>query len=86
MPEISRFLGMVIAMLYRDHAPPHFHVNYGGHEASISIDPPGLLSGKLLPRVLALVIEWAAIHQNELLDDWARARAMQPLLPVAPLE
>ena len=25
MPEISRFLGIVIAILYRDHEPPHFH-------------------------------------------------------------
>lgn len=73
-------------MLHRDHAPPHFHVKYGDYDASISIDPPGLLAGKLPPRVLALVVEWAAIHQNELLDDWARARSMQPLLPVAPLE
>jgi hypothetical protein len=25
MPEISRFLGIVIRMYYRVHAPPHFH-------------------------------------------------------------
>jgi hypothetical protein len=24
MPEISRFLGIVIAMYYKEHAPPHF--------------------------------------------------------------
>ena len=31
MPEISRFLGIVIviAMYYRDHAPPHFHALHG---------------------------------------------------------
>ncbi|MBI1870563.1 MAG: DUF4160 domain-containing protein [Chlamydiae bacterium] len=28
MPEISRFLGMVICMYFNDHSPPHFHVQY----------------------------------------------------------
>ena len=37
MPEISRFLGIVIAMYYRDHAPPHFHALYGEYEATINI-------------------------------------------------
>lgn len=25
VPEISRFLGIVIGMFYKDHNPPHFH-------------------------------------------------------------
>jgi hypothetical protein len=25
MPEISRFLGIIIAMYYKEHNPPHFH-------------------------------------------------------------
>jgi hypothetical protein len=86
MPEISRFLGVVVAMLYRDPAPPHFHVRYGDQQASIAIDPPALLAGHLPPRVLGLVIEWTTLHRNDLLDDWERARALQPLVPVAPLE
>ena len=72
MPEISRFLGIVIAMLYRDHDPPHFHVRYGEHEASIAVEPPALLAGRLPPRALALVIEWAAIHNAGTLASWAR--------------
>ena len=28
MPEISRFLGIIITMYYNDHNPPHFHVRY----------------------------------------------------------
>ncbi len=86
MPEISRFLGIIVAMLYNDHAPPHFHVRYGEHKASIAIEPPSLLAGHLPPRALGLVIEWATLHRDELLADWDRARAQQPLLPVAPLE
>jgi hypothetical protein len=86
MPEISRFLGIVIAMLYNDHVPPHFHVRYGDHYAAVVIDPPALLAGSLPPRVLGLVIEWATLHRDELLADWERARGQLPLHPVAPLE
>ncbi len=39
MPEISRFLGVVVRMHYRDHAPPHFHAEYGDHEITIDILP-----------------------------------------------
>jgi len=31
VPEISRFLGIVIGMFYKDHNPPHFHAYYGEH-------------------------------------------------------
>jgi hypothetical protein len=36
--------------------------------------------------VLGLVIEWTTLRRQELLDDRSRARARQPLLPIAPLE
>jgi hypothetical protein len=32
------------------------------------------------------VIEWATLHQQELLDDWERARTFQALLKIPPLE
>ncbi len=86
MPEISRFLGLVVAMLYNEHAPPHFHVRYGEHEASIAIDPPALLAGRLPPRVLGLVVERTTLRRQEPVEDWNRARTRQPLLPIAPLE
>jgi hypothetical protein len=37
MPEISRFLGIVIAMFYREHSPPHFHAKYGEYEVTVGI-------------------------------------------------
>jgi len=39
MPEVSRFLGIVIRMYFFDHEPPHFHARYGGREAVVSIGP-----------------------------------------------
>ena len=86
MPEISRFLGIVIAMFYNDHAPPHFHVRYGEQKAIVGIESISLLEGKLSPRVLGLVIEWAALHKQELLENWDRARLQVPLSAIEPLE
>jgi hypothetical protein len=86
MPEISRFFGMVIAMYYNDHAPPHFHVRYGRQKAVIGIDPIALLAGQLSPKARALVLEWAALHQAELMADWQLARQQAPLNKIDPLE
>ncbi len=85
MPEISRFFGIVIAMFYNDHAPPHFHVRYGSERALIGIESLILLEGRLSPRALGLVMEWASSHQAELLEDWNLARGHAPLKPIEPL-
>jgi len=37
MPEISRFLGIIITMYYSEHNPPHFHARYGGQSAEVAI-------------------------------------------------
>lgn len=37
MPELSRFLGIIIAMYSNDHNPPHFHVLYNEYDAEIEI-------------------------------------------------
>lgn len=86
MPEISRFLGIIIKMFFDDHDPPHFHAEYGGDVALIDIRNLSVFSGRLPPRVIGLLIEWATVHQQELYVDWERARAQQELLKIAPLE
>ena len=72
-------------MYFNDHAPPHFHALYAEHEATIAIDSLAVLEGSLPRRVLALVLEWASLHRNELSADWDRARRAVPLEPIAPL-
>jgi hypothetical protein len=86
MPTISRFYGIVIRMFYDDHAPPHFHAVYGEHELIMSISPIGIIQGKGPSRVRSLSLEWAALHQQELLDNWERCRNNQSPLPIEPLE
>jgi hypothetical protein len=85
MPEISRFFGIVIAMYYDDHAPPHFHAIYGSEKAEFCIDPLGLLKGRMSPRVLAMVMEWAALHQTELLEAWGQRAAGKKPHKIEPL-
>lgn len=85
MPEISRFFGIIIRMYFGDHNPPHFHVQYGGEQAVISINTLGLIEGKLPPRIMGMVVEWAASHQEELLADWEKAINHQPLDKIEPL-
>ncbi|HEX4796477.1 MAG TPA: DUF4160 domain-containing protein [Humisphaera sp.] len=79
MPEISRFFGIVIRMYYNDHQPPHFHAAYSSDEAVVRFDPVGLLHGGLSPRSLSMVVEWAVLHETELIENWRRARAGQAL-------
>jgi hypothetical protein len=86
MPEISRFFGIIIAMFYDEHNPPHFHARYGEYRVEIAIDTLSVLVGRLPPRVLGLVIEWAALHRAELLADWELARKHAELKIIAPLE
>jgi hypothetical protein len=77
MPEISRFYGIVIAMFFSEHNPPHFHARYG--DLSVT-------EGFLPPRVLGLVIEWAAKHRPELIENWNKInQGIQPD-PIEPLE
>lgn len=73
-------------MYYNDHPPPHFHVRYNQQKAIIEIETLSIIQGKLTPRILGLVIEWAAIHKAELLANWQRARQQNPLEKIEPLE
>jgi hypothetical protein len=86
MPEISRFFGIIIRMYFNDHFPPHFHAQYGEHQAEIAIETLEILKGELPNRALGLVLEWASLHRNELRADWERARNGEPLKPIKPLE
>ena len=72
-------------MYYDEHLPPHFHALYSGDEAQIGIDPIQVLHGQLPARAVSLVIEWAALHQHELLDDWNLARQDQKPRKIEPL-
>lgn len=85
MPEVSRFLGIVIRFYYSEHVPPHFHAEYAEYKAQIALGSHALLRGRLPGRVLGLVQEWAELHQAELQHCWEQARRGQEPDKIAPL-
>lgn len=86
MPTLSIFFGIVIRMYFRDHAPPHFHAEYAGQEVQINIQTLEVLKGSISRRALGLVLDWAELHQQELLEAWEKASNRQTPHKIAPLE
>ncbi len=85
MPEISRFLGIKIYMYFNEHVPPHFHVEYNNHKASIDINSLGVIDGKVPSKVLGLVVEWAEDNHNELLANWFSMQTTGEYKKIKPL-
>jgi hypothetical protein len=86
VPTISRFFGIVIAMYFDDHGPPHFHARHAaGGVAKVRIDTLEVIESSLGRRQLRFVLAWAELHQDELFENWRRARAGETLAPIAPL-
>jgi len=85
MPELSRFLGMIISIYFDDHNPPHFHVGYNDEEALISINDLSVIKGNLPPRVMGLAMEWARLHQAELLENWNMVKDSGKYYKIDPL-
>lgn len=85
MPAISRFFGIVIAMYFDDHGPPHFHARHADGTAKVRIDTLEVIESTLGRRQLRFVLAWAELHQDELTENWRRARAGEILQPVEPL-
>ena len=88
MPELSRFYGMLIKMLFSDdaqHNKPHFHVYYNEYSASVGVDGE-LLSGSLPVKQLKLILAWAALHEDELYAAWNKAVRNEPFGKIEPLQ
>ena len=85
MPEPSRFFGIVIRLHYADHNPPHFHATYEGRMVEVDIRTLGIIEGGIATRALGLVMEGAAEHRVELVEDWRRASSGEPIVRIAPL-
>jgi hypothetical protein len=85
VPEICRFLGIIVRMFFADHEVPHFHAYYAGQSARFDLETLQVLDGDLPARVRGLVVEWASLHRDELRDDWERARRHEPLRRIEPL-
>jgi hypothetical protein len=85
MPVISYFFGIYVRMYHDDHSPPHFHVEYQGHEALMAIENGEILAGELPSKAIKLVREWvrtsagiidqlAVRHRTETATAYSRSR------------
>lgn len=73
-------------MYFDDHPPPHFHAIYGQYEAQLGINPIVVLQGNLPRRAESMVIEWAALHQQQLIANWQLLHNDQSPQKIEPLE
>jgi hypothetical protein len=86
LPELSRFFGLVVRMFYDDHARAHFHAEYAGATATITIRDGNVETHGFPPRALRLLEEWRVLHAHDLMENWRRMRDGELPLPIAPLE
>lgn len=86
MPTISIFYGIIISMFFDDHAPPHFHAKYAEHKGVIDINKLEMIEGHLPRRSLELILDWAELHQDELLEDWELCQNKQSPKKIEPLQ
>ena len=85
MPEITRFLGIVIFMNFDEHPPPHFHARYGNYHIAVDIQT-GIVEGRFPKRALHLVLEWYELHKDELLNNWSSLEETGEFQKLPPLE
>ena len=87
MPELSRFAGIVIYMLFMDtqqHNKPHVHAYYGEYEASIGVDGE-LLAGSMPHKQLRIIAGWLAFHEEEVYAAWNHAVQGEHFEKIKPL-
>ena len=60
-------------MFFRDHLPPHFHVEYAEFNAKITIMDAELIEGSLPKKALRLVQAWTEIHKDELVKNYEQS-------------
>ncbi|MHB8931461.1 MAG: DUF4160 domain-containing protein [Melioribacteraceae bacterium] len=85
MPEISRFMGMVIQMYYRDHVLPHIHIRDAETTCTIDLDG-NILGGKLPLHKLHIIQRWMTLHKKELERNWNLVKDKELPERIAPWE
>ena len=85
-PRISEFFGIEIYLYWNDHNPPHFHVKYSDYNAYISIENPHIIEGNLPRKVEKLVLAWAELYHDELIENWELTQLLKTPKRIEPLQ
>ncbi len=59
--------------------------NMGTDRRSFALQPIAVMESNLPTRALSMVLEWMALHQQELAENWERLHSSRPPVKVAPL-
>jgi hypothetical protein len=88
MPTISMFYGIIIRMYFSpgEHPPPHFHVYYGEHRATVDIRTCEVLDGDLPKKQTRLIMAWTELHQEELMANWDLVMNGEEPFKIQPLQ
>jgi len=73
-------------MFWDEHAQPHFHTTCAEYKATVNIRELCISEGSLPRRATQLVLDWAELHQAELLADWDLRQANQHPNTIDPLK
>ena len=76
MPEISRFYGVLIKMIFKpkEHEPSHISAQYGEYVGVFNLHTLEMTDGDLPEKAQALVVEWLSEHKAELQGIWDSQR------------
>ena len=85
MPVLSMFYGVIISMFYKDHNPPHIHIQYAEYKAIVDFNGD-ILEGALPVKQRKLIEAWIILHQDELYANWQLAKDKQGLFKIDPLK
>lgn len=85
MPTICMFRGIKVFINWNDHQPPHFHAVYGGDTVIVSIKDLEVIEGQMPSKQQKMLLGWAALHQDELMENWELAERNQELFSIDPL-
>lgn len=87
MPELCRFNGIVIKLLFKDnvqHNEPHIHAYYGQYQAAISLKGK-LLAGRMPAKQFYMIVGWLALRETQVYAAWAKAVNNEHFEKIAPL-
>ena len=85
MPVLSMFYGVIISVFYKDHNPPHIHIQYAEYNAIVDFNG-NILEGELPVKQRKLIEAWIVLHQDELYANWQLAKDKQNLFKIDPLK
>ena len=85
MPVLTMFYGIIVSMFYKEHNPPHIHVQYAEHNAIFDFEG-NMIEGNIPVKQIKLVEAWIVLHVEELVANWQLAQEQQSMFRIDPLK